>query len=178
MGKVRAQERTLRARAQGGGQPGLARVPLAAPPCGPLEFPCGSGECAPRGWLCDGEEDCADGSDEHGCGWPCVSPAQLCDGEAHCPDGSDEGPAACGESPALHSRQTRSFPTPTPTPAAQPGKSHGGVPSSEPPLIFFMTLSLKTFALPPRPKGEKKGAFALAHIWARRDKAEGSGSVA
>ncbi|CAK7295104.1 SSPO [Vulpes lagopus] len=76
------------------------QTPLAgassAPPCGPLEFPCGSGECAPRGWLCDGEEDCADGSDEHGCGWPCVSPAQLCDGEAHCPDGSDEGPAACG----------------------------------------------------------------------------------
>ncbi|XP_053409722.1 SCO-spondin-like [Nycticebus coucang] len=79
-----------------------------APPCGPFEFACGSGECTPRGWRCDQEEDCADGSDERGCGelclppyapcalgQHCVSPGQLCDGVPQCPDSSDEDPDSC-----------------------------------------------------------------------------------
>ncbi|KAM5255351.1 SCO-spondin-like [Ctenodactylus gundi] len=89
---------------------------LSSVPCGPLEFPCGSGECMPRGWRCDREEDCKDGSDEQGCGGGgpcasprvpcargphCVSPGQLCDGTPQCPDGSDEGPDACEGMPAL-----------------------------------------------------------------------------
>ncbi|XP_069932953.1 SCO-spondin [Oryctolagus cuniculus] len=85
----------------------------AAPPCGPWEFLCGSGECTPRGWRCDAEEDCTDGSDERGCGRPCephhvpcasgphcVAPGQFCDGVRQCPDGSDEAPDACERLPA------------------------------------------------------------------------------
>uniref|UniRef100_UPI004038E811 SCO-spondin-like n=1 Tax=Callospermophilus lateralis TaxID=76772 RepID=UPI004038E811 len=96
-----------------------------APSCGPLEFLCGSGECTPRGWRCDQEEDCADGSDELGCGGPCalhhapcargphcVSPGELCDGVPQCPDGSDEGPDACEGLPAPGRLNRTEFPCP------------------------------------------------------------------
>ncbi|XP_017177065.1 SCO-spondin isoform X4 [Mus musculus] len=84
-----------------------------ASPCSLLEFQCNSGECTPRGWRCDQEEDCTDGSDELDCGGPCmlyqvpcahsphcVSPGQLCDGVTQCPDGSDEDPDVCEEQSA------------------------------------------------------------------------------
>lgn len=54
------------------GPPRSSTGVVAASPSGPLEFPCGSGKGAPRGWRCDGGQ--------------------------RCPDGSDEGPGACGES--------------------------------------------------------------------------------
>lgn len=39
---------------------------LAHPSCEGSQFQCHSdGECIPQAWVCDDEEDCDDGSDEH-----------------------------------------------------------------------------------------------------------------
>ncbi|XP_066440797.1 SCO-spondin-like [Eleutherodactylus coqui] len=77
--------------------------------CSRYEFQCGSGECRPRGWLCDNEVDCMDASDEHDCNRTCdldhfkctlsrecVGYSQLCDGVPHCRDQSDESMDNCG----------------------------------------------------------------------------------
>ncbi|XP_071101709.1 prolow-density lipoprotein receptor-related protein 1-like isoform X1 [Haliotis cracherodii] len=67
--------------------------------------------CIPRSWLCDGDEDCANGEDElANCSIPtcedghfhcvkgtpfCVKEGYVCDGEEDCSDGSDESPQEC-----------------------------------------------------------------------------------
>ena len=44
--------------------PGIAR-PV---PCGPHEAMCHDGQCVPKDYICDGQEDCKNGSDELNCG--------------------------------------------------------------------------------------------------------------
>lgn len=76
--------------------------------CESGEFSCDSGCCISVLFLCDGEDNCGDGSDETLCQnctsgiFPCgestlcLERHQLCDGAADCEDGRDEDPRVCG----------------------------------------------------------------------------------
>ncbi|XP_024915374.1 basement membrane-specific heparan sulfate proteoglycan core protein isoform X3 [Cynoglossus semilaevis] len=73
-------------------------------PCRADQATCQSGECIPRDYICDGERDCSDGSDEYRCGTPspcepnefkckngrCALKLWRCDGDNDCEDSSDE----------------------------------------------------------------------------------------
>uniref|UniRef100_A0A8C6QBC8 Low density lipoprotein receptor-related protein 8, apolipoprotein e receptor n=1 Tax=Nothobranchius furzeri TaxID=105023 RepID=A0A8C6QBC8_NOTFU len=80
--------------------------------CSTTEFACKNGQCLPSRWRCDGEAECADGSDEaeaicsrqtcppekFDCGGitsKCVSLSWRCDGERDCENGADEEQCAC-----------------------------------------------------------------------------------
>ncbi|XP_069775261.1 basement membrane-specific heparan sulfate proteoglycan core protein isoform X3 [Narcine bancroftii] len=73
-------------------------------PCPVDKAVCQNGQCIPRDYLCDGERDCTDGSDELDCGTPspcepnefkckngrCAVKLWRCDGDNDCGDNSDE----------------------------------------------------------------------------------------
>ena len=87
---------------------------LVAPAtCAVTDFKCGTGQCVPKKWRCDGDGDCRDKSDEVACGtmttkapvtcppefWRCgnahcIMSSWKCDGDQDCTDGSDE--SNCG----------------------------------------------------------------------------------
>jgi hypothetical protein len=70
--------------------------------CSAAQHDCGDGRCLPASWICDGELDCGNGSDERGCApscdasryqcqaGQCLPGSWRCDGEDDCPDGDDE----------------------------------------------------------------------------------------
>ncbi|XP_044254445.1 sortilin-related receptor-like isoform X1 [Tribolium madens] len=84
--------------------------PLANFTCPPVQntcssnhFTCRNGLCVPKGWKCDGEDDCGDSSDEAHCGLQscppnyfvcgdgkCLPQYWKCDYDYDCSDGSDE----------------------------------------------------------------------------------------
>ncbi|ESO97946.1 hypothetical protein LOTGIDRAFT_104147 [Lottia gigantea] len=72
-------------------------------------LPCGSnGNCIPKEWFCDGEQDCFDNKDENNCesckmgeipchDGSCLPQYQRCDGIPQCTDAEDEDECKCQE---------------------------------------------------------------------------------
>ncbi|EGW04789.1 Sortilin-related receptor [Cricetulus griseus] len=79
--------------------------------CRSDEFNCSSGMCIRSSWVCDGDNDCRDWSDEANCTEPfctrfmdfvcknrqqCLFHSMVCDGIVQCRDGSDEDATFAG----------------------------------------------------------------------------------
>ncbi|XP_026099661.1 basement membrane-specific heparan sulfate proteoglycan core protein isoform X25 [Carassius auratus] len=84
--------------------PPKTRPPPGPGPCRADQATCQNGQCISRDYVCDGETDCTDGSDEFNCGTPspcepnefkcqngrCALKLWRCDGDNDCQDNSDE----------------------------------------------------------------------------------------
>uniref|UniRef100_A0A671K5R1 Basement membrane-specific heparan sulfate proteoglycan core protein-like n=1 Tax=Sinocyclocheilus anshuiensis TaxID=1608454 RepID=A0A671K5R1_9TELE len=84
--------------------PPKTRPPPGPGPCRADQAACQNGQCISRDYVCDGETDCTDGSDEFNCGTPspcepnefkcqngrCALKLWRCDGDNDCQDNSDE----------------------------------------------------------------------------------------
>uniref|UniRef100_A0A8B9RNB7 Low density lipoprotein receptor-related protein 1Bb n=1 Tax=Astyanax mexicanus TaxID=7994 RepID=A0A8B9RNB7_ASTMX len=84
--------------------------------CGSEEFQCKNQRCVRAAWICDGDDDCLDGSDEehlvcanHSCPTDqfkclnnrCIPKRWLCDGTNDCGDNEDESNKTCsGRTPS------------------------------------------------------------------------------
>ncbi|KHJ45819.1 immunoglobulin domain protein [Trichuris suis] len=96
-------EGRLEVESDGNGDGGV-REQIGVSRCLDGEATCQNGECVKREYVCDGQRDCRDGSDEFNCPAPqacepnefqcnnrnCVQKMWLCDGDDDCGDGSDE----------------------------------------------------------------------------------------
>ncbi|XP_067227656.1 basement membrane-specific heparan sulfate proteoglycan core protein isoform X16 [Chanodichthys erythropterus] len=84
--------------------PPKTRPPPGPGPCRADQATCQNGQCISKDYVCDGEPDCTDGSDEFKCGTPspcepnefkcqngrCALKLWRCDGDNDCQDNSDE----------------------------------------------------------------------------------------
>ncbi|MGH0147971.1 UNVERIFIED_CONTAM: hypothetical protein FKN15_040972 [Acipenser sinensis] len=90
----------------------LASQGSTAQRCNSNEFQCAHGECIPRAYTCDHDDDCGDESDEQNCAYPtcrgnfftcpsgrCIHQSWLCDGDDDCEDNADE--RGCAGAPSL-----------------------------------------------------------------------------
>ncbi|XP_060751007.1 basement membrane-specific heparan sulfate proteoglycan core protein isoform X1 [Tachysurus vachellii] len=80
------------------------KTPPRPGPCRADQFTCQNGQCVSQDYVCDGDPDCSDGSDEQKCGTPspcepnefkcrngrCALKLWRCDGDNDCHDNSDE----------------------------------------------------------------------------------------